>query len=113
MSRAAQRRWDQMSPRERCFALFKRIDLNTRALAKVASAIDYLGGTEFRGPGLETTSEAPDLYVALRTILRERRVLREAQELELLAARRAEAAKATAAAVRGARETPPVESYGQ
>lgn len=82
------KRWDQLTWRQRAFALFKQIDANTRALAKLASAILYLGDA-----GCEVTSEAPDLFVATRTVYRERCNLRAALENELAAGRAEKQAK--------------------
>jgi hypothetical protein len=72
------RRWDQLTPQERCFRLFKKIDANTRGLAKLASAVVYLDELE-----AVIHEVAPDLLVALRTVVRERRNLRSALEADL------------------------------
>lgn len=72
-------RWDQMTSKQRCYLLFKKIDRNTRGLAKLASAVVYLDDEE-----VVVNDGAPDLLVALRTVVRERRNLRAALEAELL-----------------------------
>ena len=92
-------RWDQMTPKARCYLLFKKIDANTRGVAKLGAAIWYLTDDELeaarKGPRVDVSEAAPDLLVALRTCMRERRILREALENELKAAQReAAAAKA-------------------
>lgn len=79
MTRAAEERWDKMTPKARCYWLFKQIDENTRALAKLASATAYLSDQ-----GLEPTSEAPQLYSAMWQVIAQRRNLRAAPEAELL-----------------------------
>ena len=96
-------RWDQLTTKQRCFLLFKRLDLNSRAVAKLGSAVWYLTSDELdleraRQCAARDLKEcAPDLSVALRTVMRERRSLREALERELDAMwREAAAAKAMA-----------------
>jgi hypothetical protein len=42
--RGGQPEWHKMTPKQRCVVLFKKIDLNTRGLAKITSAVLYLDG---------------------------------------------------------------------
>jgi hypothetical protein len=79
-----------MPPKQRCFLLFKKLDLNTRAVAKVGSAIWYLS----EGCDVNVSVEVPDLPTALRTLMRERSILRQALEAELKAMWAESAAKA-------------------
>jgi hypothetical protein len=84
----ASERWDRLTSRQRCYLLFKKIDINTRALAKLASAI--VDQSDEQGKVVHEC--APDLLVALRTTARERRNLRAALEVELEAMHREAAA---------------------
>jgi hypothetical protein len=87
----ASERWDRMTSKQRCYLLFKKIDINTRALAKLASAVVDQGDEQAK----IVHECAPDLLVALRTTARERRNLRAALETELESMHReAAAAKA-------------------
>jgi hypothetical protein len=100
------KRWDQMTTRQRCYLLFRRIDDNTRAVAKLGSAMWYLTSDESDLESLRACAPravgeaAPDLGVALRTVMRERRVLRDAMENELEVLRQEKAAAEVAAAGR-------------
>ena len=82
-----------MTPRQRAYLLFKRIDLNTRGLAKLTSAVLYLS----EECDVDVVHDVPDLMVAMRNLVRERRNLREALEAELLAQRQTAAAAKAAA----------------
>jgi hypothetical protein len=74
-------RWDQLTTKQRCYLLFKRLDANSRGVAKLGSAVWYLS----YDLGLDVSQAAPELTVALRAVMRERRTLREALESELAA----------------------------
>lgn len=79
MSRAPEVRWDKMTSKQRAYHLVQEIDLNTRGLAKVSSALVYLGSE----CGLAVMDEAPKLYQALHDVVLQRRALRGALEAEL------------------------------
>lgn len=79
MSRSPNVRWDKMTSRQRALHLVQEIDVNTRGLAKVASALVYLGVDR----GMNVTQDAPRLYQALHDVVLQRRALRGALEVEL------------------------------
>ena len=79
MSRDTEPRWDKMTSKQRALHLVKEIDMNTRGLAKVSSALVYLG----TDCGLNVTQDAPRLYQALHDVVLQRRNLRGALEAEL------------------------------
>jgi len=95
----ARERWDRMTPGERCLELVKAIDKNTRAIAKVGSAIWYLCSDEQdleldRKCGARDVGEfAPDLHVAMRSLLRQRRTMRKALETNLAEQNKLKAAR--------------------
>lgn len=79
MSRAPEVRWDKMTSKQRALHLVKEIDLNTRGLAKISSALVYLG----TDGGVNVVEGAPALYQALHDVVLQRRALRGALEAEL------------------------------
>lgn len=79
MSRKPDIRWDKMTSKQRSLHLVQEIDMNTRGLAKITSALVYLGSE----CSLNVMDDAPKLYQAMHDVVLQRRALRGALEAEL------------------------------